>query len=291
MCNITSGYFTVNGNRNTCNAGSNDTVNVACDVSFSAGEGGISYKAELKIQLPTGAYFSFFTPLMTTVIGQTSGTFISEPFIKPVPAGTYTIVWFVIYNASGNTICSSNGQSGTGCKSITATTSQTCTQQDNSFLVNGKSSLIVKPGDLLTASVRSTTAYCLGITPKWRIVAISGNPIGVGDIRVDNGVHVFDANGCGSTSFVLNVIGTYTLVCRWCCAWSGAEHCLTSDSDLPNTVIVKVQETIPPSGGGCDPATCPSDKNLCILGNCVPKNYLFIGAAGFLLLMMMGGRD
>src|SRR5574337_387640 len=46
----------------------------------------------------------------------------------------------------------------------TFTPAQQCTQQDNSFLINGKSgSIVVAPGQVLNATVRSTTADCLGI--------------------------------------------------------------------------------------------------------------------------------
>ncbi len=169
-----------------------------------------------------------------------------------------------------------------------------CTQQDNSLLINNRSTtLTVAPGDILIASVRATGAtsnVCLGLnTPKWGIIAKAGSPTGSSDAAVTTLDNHFDSSGCGSTSFVLNIEGTYTLICRWCCEWSAfSPTCSIYNTDLSNAVTVRVSSsTLPPGTSGCDPITCSPIKNFCILGNCVPKNYAFIGAAALIGYMML----
>lgn len=114
MCIIQSGYFTVNGSQGQCTTPPENQVAVECAVSFSGAEIGKQYKAELKIKLPTGVDFSFYTGYKTVTSTET----FTANFVKPAPLGTYNTVWFVIYDTSGNTACASSGASG-GCTTLT----------------------------------------------------------------------------------------------------------------------------------------------------------------------------
>lgn len=168
-----------------------------------------------------------------------------------------------------------------------------CTQQDNSLLINNKTGIItVAPGDVLIASVRATGATldaCVGmINPTWGIITKPGSPLGSSEVPVSNLDNRFDSNGCGSTAFILNVEGTYSLICRWCCSWSpyDPKTCSIYNTDLLNTVTVRV--TSSPSGmSGCDPLKCDPNKNFCVLGACVPKTFALVGAVAGLLMMTM----
>jgi hypothetical protein len=43
--------------------------------------------------------------------------FDSVDFEIPIPIGTYSTAWFVIYDSGGNTICSGNGK-GLNCENL-----------------------------------------------------------------------------------------------------------------------------------------------------------------------------
>lgn len=143
MCIIQSGYFTVNGSSPissgsifSCKSNPDNQISVACNVSFSSAEIGKQYKAELKVKLPTGSEFSFFTGYKTVSSTET----FSTNLVKPAPLGTYCLSWIVIYDLTGKAICSSNGE-GLSCKSITITTGDigtpvTCPSDQISILGN-----------------------------------------------------------------------------------------------------------------------------------------------------------
>ncbi len=117
MCKINAGYFVVNEiatlERNY-RAIPSDKVYLECWVIFDGNEIGKEYKAELKVLLPTGKEFSFYTPLVKVKENQ---IFDSIDFEVPIPIGTYSTVWFVIYDSSGNTICSGKGK-GLNCENL-----------------------------------------------------------------------------------------------------------------------------------------------------------------------------
>lgn len=117
MCKLQFGYFVVNGitslERNY-QAISSDNVNLECWAVFDNNEIGKEYKAELKVLLPTGKEFSFYTPLAKVKENQ---IFDSIDFEVPIPIGTYSTAWFVIYDSSGNTICSGKGK-GLNCENL-----------------------------------------------------------------------------------------------------------------------------------------------------------------------------
>lgn len=117
-CTIKSGYFTLNGMQNppSCVATYDVIVRLQCIVEFAGSYTGKQFKAEFKFKLPTGNDFSFYTPLMS--VSQTH-TFTSEKFINPIPLGTYSTVWFTVYDSSGATICANNGKGSGRCESIT----------------------------------------------------------------------------------------------------------------------------------------------------------------------------
>lgn len=117
MCEIKAGYFVVNGitslDKNH-RARSGDNINLECWAVFDKSEIGKEYKAELKVLLPTGKEFSFYTPLVKVNENQ---IFDSVNFEIPIPIGTYSTAWFVIYDPNGNTICSSHGK-GLNCENL-----------------------------------------------------------------------------------------------------------------------------------------------------------------------------
>lgn len=169
-----------------------------------------------------------------------------------------------------------------------------CTQQNNTLLINNKSGILtVAPGDVLIASVRATDANldaCAGLSnPTWGIIAKAGSPLGSSDAAVSNLNNRFDSNGCGATAFTLNIEGTYSLICRWCCSWSPYDPytCSIYNTDLPNIITVRVSSSPQPGTSGCDPITCSPTKNFCVLGACIPKTFVFVGAiAGFIMMTM-----
>ncbi len=118
MCKINAGYFVVNEmttlERNY-RAASSDKVNLECWVIFENNEIGKEYKAELKVLFPTGKEYSFYSPLVKVSENQ---IFDSVDFEIPIPVGTYSIAWFVIYDSGGNTICAGNGR-GLNCENLT----------------------------------------------------------------------------------------------------------------------------------------------------------------------------
>ena len=117
MCKIEAGYFIINGitpSERNYKALSSDNINLECWVIFDKNEIGNEYKAELKVLLPTGKEFSYYTPLMKVDENQ---IFDSVNFEVPIPIGTYSIVWLVIYDNGGNTICSGNGK-GLNCENL-----------------------------------------------------------------------------------------------------------------------------------------------------------------------------
>lgn len=117
MCIIQAGYFVKNGlipSEINCQAIPTDTINVECWAIFDSNEIGNEYKCELKILLPNGKEFSFYTPLIEVKENQ---IFDSDNFETPIPTGIYSTAWFVIYNSNGNTICHSDGK-GLNCENI-----------------------------------------------------------------------------------------------------------------------------------------------------------------------------
>lgn len=38
---------------------------------------------------------------------------------------------------------------------------------------------------------------------------------------------------------------------------------------------------------GCDPLECPSDKNFCVLGSCIPKTYALLVGVGIVALLIL----
>jgi hypothetical protein len=125
-CQIQAGYFTKNGNMlqaPVCSATSSDKVNVEAVVNFSSNSIGKKYKCELKISGPGLPSFSFFTPL---VIVTATETFTSQNLTIPIPVGTYTVLDIVVYDSSGNTVCSfvpTTGVAGSPCNIVTITSS------------------------------------------------------------------------------------------------------------------------------------------------------------------------
>ncbi len=170
-----------------------------------------------------------------------------------------------------------------------------CTQQDNSLLINNRSGIItVAPGDVLIASVKATGATldsCVGLSnPTWGIIAKAGGPLGSSEVAVSSLDNRFDSSGCGSTAFTLGIEGTYSLICRWCCSWSpySPNTCSIYNTDLLNTITVRVSSSTPPPGSAsCDPTICSPTKNFCIAGNCVPKSYVLIGAVALVGYMIL----
>ena len=103
MTSFLSKYFTKSNSVEWggCNAGSSDTIRMESLWSITTAG---SYKVEHKLRLPTGAVFSFFTPLEYFTSGTKS--LITAAFIKPIPAGTYVFVFAVLYDSAGTTIAS-----------------------------------------------------------------------------------------------------------------------------------------------------------------------------------------
>lgn len=117
MCKIEAGYFVVNGiipSETNFQASPTDEILVECWVSFDKNEIGKKYKAELKIILPNGKEFSFYSPLMVVIESQ---VFDSPSLEAPVTVGKYSTIWFVIYDESGNTICNGHGK-GLNCENL-----------------------------------------------------------------------------------------------------------------------------------------------------------------------------
>lgn len=117
MCEIQAGYFVVNEItqlEKNYQAFPTDKINVECWTIFNDNEIGNEYKCELKILLPNGKEFSFYTPLIKVNENQ---IFDSDNFKTPIPLGTYSIVWFVIYDKNGNTICHGDGK-GLNCENL-----------------------------------------------------------------------------------------------------------------------------------------------------------------------------
>lgn len=105
MCQIQAKYFTKNGSADwgNCAALPEDRINVEAVVTFSGSEIGKEYKCELKIKTQIGEEYKIFTPLRP--VGSTE-TFTSPDFPRPVPFGTYQLLWVTVYDAMGNTVCS-----------------------------------------------------------------------------------------------------------------------------------------------------------------------------------------
>lgn len=278
MCQIQEGYFKVNGNASICNAGANDTINVECRVQIGLSERQQLYKAELKILLPNNSYFSFFTPLKQ-VIGLVE-YFTSESFKVPVPSGSYSISWIVIYDSSGRTICSSNGLGGTNCKKVTVGGGGGgCVQQDYTISLS-KTSIGI--GSSVTASVKMS-----GYPGRtWKLINTN---VPSGQSQQVLGQGVLDSNSCGNITVPFSAKGTYKLVGRVCEFWlpSGAgAHCSVYDTDTNNSVTLIVSEAPPPGGGaGCN---CQVNE-LCVLGQCVQKPIIF--AAGALIFLLLAMRE
>lgn len=106
MATIQAVYFSRNGSTEwgNCQVSSNDTLIIETQVSFLPGElFGHLYKAGLKIRLPTGSEFEFFSSLMGA---SAITTFQSTAFTKPITSGNYSIVWVTIYNEAGTIVAS-----------------------------------------------------------------------------------------------------------------------------------------------------------------------------------------
>lgn len=117
MCKIEAGYFVINGitpSENTYHALTSDEVNLECWAIFDLKEVGKKYKAELKILLPNGKEYSYYTPLINVDENQ---LFDSSSFETPIPVGKYSTVWFVIYDENGKTICDGRGK-GLNCGNL-----------------------------------------------------------------------------------------------------------------------------------------------------------------------------
>lgn len=117
MCKIEAGYFVVNGitpSETNYQALPTDKINIECWTSFDKNEIGKKYKAELKILLPNGKEFSYYTPLMVVNDNQ---IFDSSNFDAPIITGKYSTVWFVIYDENGNTVCNGHGK-GLNCENL-----------------------------------------------------------------------------------------------------------------------------------------------------------------------------
>jgi hypothetical protein len=122
MCKIQAGYFIINDlnlYEKTYNARSTDEIHVECWAKFEKEEIGKKYKAELKIILPEGKEFSFYTPLMQ--IKEDHQFFNSVNLQIPIPAGKYSTSWFVIYDENGQTICDGHAR-GLNCENVIITT-------------------------------------------------------------------------------------------------------------------------------------------------------------------------
>lgn len=134
MCQIQSGYFTKDHSViyiPSCNVYGNDVINAEAIVIFSGAEIGQQYKCELKISAPNIPIFSLYTPLRTV---SSVETFTSDDFPRPVPFGVYTVVYVVIYNSAGNTICTFTPSSeGTGSPCNTLHVYISCTTPSCGF--------------------------------------------------------------------------------------------------------------------------------------------------------------
>jgi hypothetical protein len=123
-CQIQTGYWTKNGTMlqaPACTASSGDQINSESVVLFSSSEIGKQYKCEFKIQAPGIPVFSLFTPLITVIATQ---TFTSPTFPTPVPTGTYTLLFVVVYDSAGNIICTFTpvtGPAGSPCNIMNIT--------------------------------------------------------------------------------------------------------------------------------------------------------------------------
>jgi len=107
-----------------------------------------------------------------------------------------------------------------------------------------------------------------GAGKEYRILALGGNPLGLGIARLSTGTLKLDSNGCGAVAIKFRAAGTYTIYAVWCDVWGpSGVHCMVSDAYTYNSVIITVTKAIVTTCS--EEADCDIESH-CLMGYCIP---------------------
>ncbi|MDD3474336.1 MAG: hypothetical protein PHP08_00350 [Candidatus Dojkabacteria bacterium] len=184
---------------------------------------------------------------LSTTSNPFSGTISQDGYLGVYFSGTQATITVYIQNNVGGTVDVYRNTR----KVTTVTTSQTI-----NFFINDVFSFVAKPSSGYSFSKYCTDASCSQST--------TGNPF-TGTVTQPSG----------------NLYAIFTS--------SGGGGCVPP---CPAGYICQGTTCVPTGGGGgggttCDPVTCPSDKNFCVLGSCVPKTYVVYAGAGIVALFLL----